>query len=275
MSNPRLPFLQLASIEEDSPNFQKQVTEQEKLYSAWRDVRSDGNCFYRAVAWGLLEHFCRPFTPVSELETFYRRLFYQETKAVRDEDVSDFHTVLQVILLLIQHKQTNDPGLMFIVGQLLVTDDFTGPLIRVLRYVAWAAIGAFQPDPYFEGMEEMEEMMALLQDGHAAGDLDAIGIANGFDVVLHQVSMGRSNYSVISTVFEPTTSRLHKVGLSAIVPRAPQERPHIHIGLNGGHFMAFYRKGLETLETEEQGKYRVLKDIDEGTVAEYERISRS
>ena len=61
-------------LESGSSNFAKQVAELASRYSAWRDVRTDGNCFYRAVAHTLLEHYCRPFTPLSELEAFCKRL---------------------------------------------------------------------------------------------------------------------------------------------------------------------------------------------------------
>ena len=77
--NARLPFSELTGLERDSYNFAKQVAELASRYSAWRDVRTDGNCFYRTVAHTLLEHYSRPFTPLSELEDFCKRLCWQET----------------------------------------------------------------------------------------------------------------------------------------------------------------------------------------------------
>jgi len=52
-----------------------------------------------------------------------------------------------------------------------------GAMIRVFRFVAWSAIVAYRPNPYYEGLEETEEMKGLLEWTRASGNLDATGIA--------------------------------------------------------------------------------------------------
>ena len=57
----------------------------------------------------------------------------------------------------------------------------------MLRFVAWSAIVAYRPNPYYEGLEETEEMKGLLEWKRASGNLDATGIAWGLDVCKHVV----------------------------------------------------------------------------------------
>lgn len=274
MSSPRLPFLQLTEVEQGSPNFAKQVAEQAEFYSSWRDVRSDGNCFYRAVSYGLLEHYCRPFTPVSEFKHFYIRLYYQETEPVLDENIADYSLVLRILKKLLDLKVASCPDLMDKAHELLACDSFLTPFIKVLRYVAWSSIKAFHPEPYYEGFEDDEETKKLLRDRHAAGDLDSIGIAAGLDVDLKLVEMGKANIDVITKTFEAGT-RVHAQQPGKTIPSDPKGRVHLHIGLNAGHFLAFYLKELKDLEEERNQHYYLLKEADQENCERYARLIRT
>ena len=271
---PRLAFEKLTSVEKDSRNFAKQVGEQSEHYSAWRDVRSDGNCFYRAVACALLEHYCRPFTPLSELENFCRRLDYQETEPARDENIADYLLVLRVLMKVMDLKKAGSPTVMEVAHQLLSSDTFLIPFIKVLRYVAWSALKAFHPEPYWEGLEEEPETKLLLDNRHSAGDLDAIGIAWGLDVKLRLVEMGKANVEVNIKQFEPGT-RVHAQQPDNCIPTDPTGRLHLHVGLNAGHFMAFYPEGLQKFEEEREQRYVQRVEADPENCESYARLIRA
>lgn len=268
----RLPFTGLTVLEKDSPNFAKQVAELAQRYCAWRDVRSDGNCFYRAVAHTLLEHYCRPFTPLSELEGFCKRLCWQETEPIRDEDIPHYKIVLPVLRKLHELKQ-NSSFAMQTAQDLLANEDFMGAMIRVLRFVAWSAIVAYHPNPYFEGLEETEEMKGILEWRCPSGDLDATGIAWGLDVCLELVELGRANLAAVTSRFEPG-SRVHAQGPHNELPPDPKGRLCLRIGLNAGHFIVFYPRDLELLEEEQEGNYRMKGDCGEGEKQKYALLMR-
>ncbi len=268
----RLPFTQLTLVEKDSPNFAKQVAEQAQHYSSWRDVQTDGNCFYRAVAYSLLEHYCRPFTPLSELEGFCKRLWCQETEPLRDEDIPHYKLVLQVLLQLCEKKRNSNLAMQAALD-LLEIEDFMHAMIRVLRFVAWSAIIAYQPNPYYEGFEETEDMRGILEWGRASGDLDASGIAWGLDISIKLVEMGRANVAAVVSRFEPGR-RVHAHGPHNELPADPKGRLCFHVGLNAGHFVVFYPKDLELLEEEQEGRYQVKRDCGEEEKQKYALLMR-
>jgi hypothetical protein len=123
-------------------------------------------------------------------------------------------------------------------------------------------------------MENDEDAKMMLRDRHAAGDLDAIGIAAGLDVDLKLVEMGKANIDVITKTFEAGT-RVHAQQPGKIIPPDPKGRVHLHIGLNAGHFLAFYLEPLEDLEEERNQHYVQLKEADQENCELYASLIRA
>jgi len=134
--------------------------------------------------------------------------------------------------------------------------------------VAWSAIVAYRPNPYYEGLEETEEMKGLLEWKRASGNLDATRIAWGLDVCLELVELGRANVAVVVSRFEPGR-RVHIRGSHNELPANPNCRLCLRIGLNAEHFIVFYSRNLEQLEEEEEGENRVKGDCGEGEKQRY------
>ena len=146
-------------------------------------------------------------------------------------------------------------------------------MIRVLRFVAWSAIVAYRPDPYYDGFEETEEMKRVLEWKRASGDLDATGIAWGLDVCLELVELGRANVAAVVRRFEPGR-HVHSRGSHSELPADPNGRLCMRIGLNAGHFIVFYPRNLEQLEEEQESGYRVKGDCGEGEKQRYAVLMR-
>ena len=264
---PRRPLSELASLHPDSPNFLKLVGVLSNEYSSWRDVYADGNCLYRTVSRSLLEHFCRPFTDVCEFENFYKRIYYQEVPyASEDEDLKMWFTVLITIQRLIDWKRNNLEGLMEEVDRLLVSDDFMGAFIPLLRHLAHTAFLYFKPaDIYYEGIENEADISKMLGVGNLSGHYDYIGLGLALDVDFIEVELGATHFQVVRAKYDGRRDRKGEDWVRRLV---------IHVGLIDGHHYVFYPKGLETLESIEQKKYRSV-EVNGKTVDQYDNTMRA
>ena len=218
-------FADLAQLFPGSPNFTGQVQRLSSHYSAWRDVPADGNCFYRAVAFGLLEHLLNPTAPYQELELLYKRIRWQEMP-VPDDRVTDYMTVLTVLHELLQKKREGYADFSAQLMHLMQDSAFMKSFINVLRNLSYQSLLLFKPEGiYYAGCEE--DMRENLRFGQQSGEADMLGLSSGLDISITQVTMGPSDFQETLLQF-PSKRRVTQTGIT------------VHAGLIGGHFYAFY-----------------------------------
>ena len=221
-------FTEIIQEAPDSPNFRRQVERLSTKYEYWRDVPADGNCFYRSIAYSLLDHFLSPSTPLSDFEMFYKRLRWQEL-TLPDERITDYFLVISVLFHLLQAKQ--QPGntdFSSKIDTLMQSDAFVKPLIRVLRNLTYQSILTFKPEGlFYPGCED--EYRENLRFGQQSGEVDYIGLSSALEVTITVVTLGKSDYS--ETVHD--------------FPSRRNTEPNalcLHTALISGHFHSLYAK---------------------------------
>ena len=148
--------------------FLRQVEDLKKEFSSWRKARGDGNCYFRAVGYGYLEHLCRPKIPSHLLRSFYMRLFLQQSPFSLSRDPptffdTDFYWVLSRLHELITIKeaqaaeQKEDSALAQLEYIYLHDEQFDQSVIRVLKLAAWNQL-----------QDKEEEYAAFLQKPQSA-----------------------------------------------------------------------------------------------------------
>lgn len=218
-------FAELSQLFQGSPNFAIQVERLSTVYSAWRDVPADGNCFYRSVAFGLLEYLLSPVAPYEELELLYKRIRWQEMP-IPDDRVADYMIVLIVLADLLQKKYAGYADFSTLLMRIMQDSDFMRSFIQVLRNLSYQSLLLFKPEGiYYAGCEE--DMRENLRFGQQSGEADMLGLSSGLDINITQVTMGPSDFRETQLQFPSKR-------------RATQARITVHTGLIGGHFYAFY-----------------------------------
>jgi uncharacterized C2H2 Zn-finger protein len=59
---PKLQLNSMKNLFKHNKTIQKSIDCLEATYSSWRKIRGDGNCYYRAIGLGYIEHLCREST---------------------------------------------------------------------------------------------------------------------------------------------------------------------------------------------------------------------
>lgn len=218
-------FTELAQLFPGSPNFAGQVQRLSASYAAWRDVPADGNCFYRSIAFGLLEYLLSPAAPYEELELLFKRIRWQEMP-IPDDRVADYMTVLTVLFELLQKKHEGYADFSEQLMHFMQDSDFMKSFINVLRNLSYQSLLLFKPEGiYYAGCEE--DMRENLRFGQQSGEADMLGLSSALDISITQVTMGSSDFQETLTRF-PSKRRAAQAGIT------------VHTGLIGGHFYAFY-----------------------------------
>lgn len=222
------PFSELCEEVPDSENFLQQVQRLSSQYAGWRPVLADGNCFYRAVAFALLEELLGSET-LGPLELLYKRLRWQELP-LSDGRIEDYLVVMLVLLGLIEKKREGNRDFEGNLVYLMRKKSFTQPLIRVLRHMTYESVLFFKPAGlFYPGCAQ--DLSEDLQFGHSSSEVDLIGLSTALDINITQVTMGRSDRS--ETVKEFISRR-----------KDTKAEITVHVGLIGGRFYALYPKKL-------------------------------
>ena len=225
------PFAELITEVPNSPNFQSQAQRLSSKYAAWRNVPADGNCFYRSVAFALLDYLLSPATPIQDLEMLFKRIRWQEMP-LPDDRITDYMTVLKVLMDIWGKKQAGNPNFEGFLMNLLGLNEFMIPFINVLRNLSYQSLLFFKPEGiYYAGCEE--DMRENLRFGQQSGEADMLGLSSALDINLVHVTMGASDYQETITQFS-SQRREMKVLVT------------LHVGLISGHFYAFYPNSAPT-----------------------------
>lgn len=220
-------FTELIQEVPDSANFLHQVQRLSSQYTGWRAVPADGNCFYRAVAFALLEELLSPQTLLEPLELLYKRLRWQELP-LSDERIEDYFVVMLVLQALIEKKRDGKADFEGHLAYLMRKKSFAKPLIQTLRHMTYQSILFFKPAGiFYPGCAQ--DLSEDLQFGHSSSEVDLIGLSTALDINITQVTMGRSDRS--ETVKEFISRR-----------KETKADITVHVGLIGGRFYALYPK---------------------------------
>jgi len=225
------PFAELISEVPDSPNFQSQAQRLSPKYAAWRNVPADGNCFYRSVAFALLDYLLSPATPIQDLEMLFKRIRWQEMP-LPDDLITDYMAVSMVLMEIWKKKQAGNPNFEGFLMNLLGSNEYMFPFIKVLRNLSYQSLLFFKPEGiYYAGCEE--DMRENLRFGQQSGEADLLGLSSALDINIVQVTMGASDYQETITQFSSQR-------------REMKVRAMLHVGLISGHFYAFYPNSAPT-----------------------------
>ena len=186
----------ICALHPESPNFKKLVGEIAPDFEAWRNCRGDGNCFYRAVAGGLLDHYLVQEVDVKGFKAWYSNLYHQqfriEAETGTESIIANYRVVLKVLYSLLTFKE-NQPGyLPYLLDKLLNSELFMIPLIEVFRHLA--AAGAKYALQDYLLPEDLAEILTM---GHLASDTDVKGLSYALHCSIVQVEIGTANYEPV------------------------------------------------------------------------------
>ena len=149
-------------------------------YSHFRDVKPTPDSLYRATSLFLLDYFTHSHS--SDLDLFYKRLFYLELPLVHEQFIEAYAITLEGLWrlreVLLKESTQNAIDLR---GKLIGCDAYMNAFMQVLRCLAYKGVVVLKPgEAYSEGAEET--LQEIWRGDGCVDDVDLWGLAAALDV---------------------------------------------------------------------------------------------
>jgi ubiquitin thioesterase protein OTUB1 len=216
-----------------------------QTYSAWRRSRGDGNCFYRCLGVLLLEHFCRPDTPLQEFYAIYTEMLSQNRHFVlsltSEQDLGIFKLFAKLLKDL-YNKRTNSENAFQHLQYCLQRQSVDKAMIVAMRsYTAsYLQMNCQHPDlaPFIENLPAL--ISEIREYGKEAEGLALIAAARCFSAVLHIFTIDNKSSDITETIYGPESpgcypsfSLLHLPGhYNYLIRREVHEADHYDFASN-------------------------------------------
>lgn len=179
-------------------------------YSAWRRSRGDGNCFYRCLGVLLLEHFCRPSTPIQHFHSITVRIINQEDHFVIDQSLDSLQQFKRYILMLkdLFIMKTKGENAFQHLQYLLQRSANDAAMVVAMRHYTASYLQRHREDPdLVPFVDDFEELVAEIKEyGREAEGTALFAAARCFDVVLHILTVDNKSSNLTETVYGPADS---------------------------------------------------------------------
>lgn len=214
-------------------------------YSAWRRSRGDENCFYRCLGVLLLEHLCRPDSPLQELGTFLTEIVSQNRHFVLSSLALQKLGAIKLYARLLQdlyNKRTRGENALQHLQYCLQLQNVDKAMIVAMRNYTASYLQMNSQHPDFAPFNE--SLPAFLSEVNTYGrDVEGIALpaaARCFSVVLHIFAVDIRLSSMTEAVFGPENpgsypsfSLLHHNGhYSCLIRRDAYEADHYDFAAN-------------------------------------------
>jgi len=177
-------------------------------YSAWRRSRGDGNCFYRCLGVLLLEHYCRPDTPLPQFFELLSEMINQNRHfaltLANEHDLGTFKLFAKLFKDL-YHKRVKGEETFQYLQYCLQRQNVDKAMIRVMRkYTAsYLQMNCQHPDlaPFLLDLPAL--IAEITEYGKEAEGLALIAAARCFSVVLRILTVDNKSADITETVYGP------------------------------------------------------------------------
>ena len=194
------PFQPTAELhwQEAEDTHQKLICNQ---FSHFRNTTPTADSLYHATVLFLLDYFTHPSTNVTELELFYKRLFYSELPIPDDDYIGAYATTLEGLWRLRETIQEGKKDKTSELREKLIgVDQYMQAFTQVLRCLAYEGVMVLKPDEaYSPGAEEAMKGMLELGDRRVE-DVDLWGLAAALDVHITLEKLDLSSQSTYKSV---------------------------------------------------------------------------
>ena len=179
-------------------------------YSAWRRSRGDGNCFYRCLGVLLLEHLCRPGTPIQQFQALTIKIINQEDHFMIDASPAGLPQFKLYIIMLKElfTMKTQGENVFQHLQYLLQRSANDAAMIVAMRHYTASYLQRHSADPdLVPFLDNLAEVIAEIKEyGKEAEGTALFAAARCFDVVLHILTVNNKSLNITETVYGPAAA---------------------------------------------------------------------
>ena len=193
----RLPIRSLANYWRSNQQLIEKALSLTSRYTHWRQVKADGNAYYRSVAIGYLEYLCRNSTPPSLFFDFYMKVYEQRDVIIPDQLGRYYAMFLGSFRKLYTDKKAEQS--LVNLQAYLQDEHFDLGAVAIVRCLALYS---------FEQLRLHPDYSVLLAG--KAGDIIAnsiMTVGREADNLVHQAIANALNTKIVHITLYPTTFR--------------------------------------------------------------------
>lgn len=235
----RLPIRSLANCSRWNQQLSEKALSLSSRYTHWRKARGDGNCYYRSVAIGYLEHLCRNTTPNDHFAAFYMKLYHQSEIILTEELSSYFKDFPRMLKRLYDDKRAGR-GLESLQNY-LQDPGFDLGAVATLRGLALYTFTQLLSVPDFSAFLTEGQDRSLYTEIATMGR-DAEGL-------IFRVMANALDIKIVHILLSAATCREE-----SFVPENKGCKVVLHVLLKPGHYDALYPIAVQQLDQYEYEK---------------------
>jgi len=179
-------------------------------YSVWRRSKEDGNSFYRCLGVLLLEHYCRPDTPLQEFYTVYSEIIQQNRhfnlSLANKSDLGMFKLFFELLKDLYNMRSRCENAFQHLQYCLQSPNIDKAMIVAMRKYTASYLQRNSQHSDIAPFIGNLPTLLAeITESGKEAEGVALMAAARCFSVVLHILTVDSKSSDITETAFRPVT----------------------------------------------------------------------
>ena len=248
----------LQKTDKKNKKFKRQIEGLKEAIAGWRQVRGDGNCYYRAVGVAFLEHLARKSTSETELWAFKAKVAKATGSFAVNPGFETVHSHFGVLLdRLLTYKLSNPGASLHLLQSLLQTPEFDQSVHLMMRNYCYNGVAQSGRSLEAFQTEQGIRMEEILMPGVEAEGVALVGLPEALSAaILHYIIDGKSAQTYIEKYLPHHDYSKIPILLLAYFPgHYDLLYSHVQSGVDG------YSFDTHTYDVSEQYEYSLVADL--------------